>query len=235
MKLGVTLPQFSGNAGIALEAARHVDEIGLDGVFVFDHLWPIGQPHRPALSAFPLLGALAAQHRRLTMGTLVARIGLLPDPVLISSLRTMTLLAPGRFIAGLGVGDRMSRGENLAFGLPFPDPAERLDGLERCVADLSSTGIPIWVGVGRGRDQALVEVARRHGATVNLWGSSIGSGQLAGLGTGGPVCWGGDLPDDPTALFDRLEELEAAGASWAVAAWPGDRTGLDNLARAALR
>ena len=58
MKIGVTLPQFADEADSALDAARRAESLGIDGVFCFDHLWPIGQPGRPALSSGPLLGAL---------------------------------------------------------------------------------------------------------------------------------------------------------------------------------
>ena len=59
--------------------ASRAEELGLDGVFCFDHLWPMDQPGRPAIAAWPLLGALVATTRTITIGTLVARIGLLPD------------------------------------------------------------------------------------------------------------------------------------------------------------
>ena len=86
MKIGVTLPQFRDEADTALAAAVKAEELGVDGVFVFDHLWPMGQPGRPAISSGPLLGALAASTSTIHIGTLVARIGLLPDNVLIDVL-----------------------------------------------------------------------------------------------------------------------------------------------------
>ena len=53
VRIGVTLPSFREDAS-AVDAAILAERLGLDGVFVFDHLWPIGQPDRPALSAMPL-------------------------------------------------------------------------------------------------------------------------------------------------------------------------------------
>ena len=72
MKVGVTLPQFRDEADTALSAARRAEALGIDGVFVFDHLWPMGHPGRPALSSGPLLGALAASTTTIHLGTLVA-------------------------------------------------------------------------------------------------------------------------------------------------------------------
>ena len=59
--LGLTLPQFNERPGLALEASRDAWTMGFGGVFVFDHLWPLGQPQRPALEGWTLLAALAAR------------------------------------------------------------------------------------------------------------------------------------------------------------------------------
>ena len=87
MKIGITLPQFRHEAGSAIEAARRAEDLGLDGVFCFDHLWPMAQPDRPALSMAPLLGALAASTSTISVGTLVSRVGLVPDGVLVAADR----------------------------------------------------------------------------------------------------------------------------------------------------
>ena len=42
--LGITLPQFSERPEPALAAARDARRLGFGGVFVFDHLWPLGGP-----------------------------------------------------------------------------------------------------------------------------------------------------------------------------------------------
>jgi alkanesulfonate monooxygenase SsuD/methylene tetrahydromethanopterin reductase-like flavin-dependent oxidoreductase (luciferase family) len=59
--LGVTLPQFSERPGPAVEACLDARGLGFGGGFVFDHLWPLGQPSRPALEGWTLLAALAAE------------------------------------------------------------------------------------------------------------------------------------------------------------------------------
>jgi alkanesulfonate monooxygenase SsuD/methylene tetrahydromethanopterin reductase-like flavin-dependent oxidoreductase (luciferase family) len=66
VKVGITLPQFEDSAGPALAAAREAERLGIDGVFCFDHLWPIGKPGRPVISSVPLLGAVAASGCSLT-------------------------------------------------------------------------------------------------------------------------------------------------------------------------
>ena len=64
IKLGVVLPSFRPTAADALDVARQADDAGIDGVFCYDHLWPMGRPDRPALAPFPLLAAVAGADDR---------------------------------------------------------------------------------------------------------------------------------------------------------------------------
>ena len=55
----------------------------------------------------------------------MARVGLVPNAVLAAQFVALDGLAPGRVIAGLGTGDRLSEEENRAYGIPFAPAAER--------------------------------------------------------------------------------------------------------------
>jgi alkanesulfonate monooxygenase SsuD/methylene tetrahydromethanopterin reductase-like flavin-dependent oxidoreductase (luciferase family) len=217
MRVGITLPQFADSADAALEAARAAESSGLDGVFCFDHLWPMGRPDRPALSAAPLLGALAASTSTLTIGTLVARVGLVPDEVLVAVLLGLADLSGGRLIAGLGTGDRLSRAENEAYGVPFGPADERRGRMAAVATILAARGVPVWIGGGMAKT---MEVADRVGVAVNVWGAD--ADRVAALAAGGrEVTWGGPVGTELSAVAARLGELARAGASWAVCAWPG--------------
>ncbi len=227
MKIGITLPQFGEEAGPALEAARRAEDLGLDGVFCFDHLWPIGRPDGPALSMAPLLGALAAITSSISVGSLVARVGLVPDQVLAAELTTLSLISRGRVIAGLGTGDHLSRPENQAFGLPFEAADERRSRLRAVASALGGHGIPVWVGGGLPKT---VELARDLGVALNLWdGDPLRIAELTA--TGMEVTWGGPVGGSAPEMAARLGALAAAGATWAVCAWPAS---LDTLARVAV-
>ncbi|MGH9081325.1 MAG: LLM class flavin-dependent oxidoreductase, partial [Acidimicrobiales bacterium] len=214
MRVGVTLPQFRDEADSALTAARRAERLGLDGIFCFDHLWPMGQPDRPALSSGPLLGALAASTTTIALGTLVARVGLLPDDVLVSVLTSLSLISGNRFIAGMGTGDHLSRSENLAFGLPFEPADERRVRMASVAEAVGAKGIPVWIGGGVDKT---VDVAREVGAAVNLWEAE--PALVAELTAGGTeVTWGGPVGETVSEAAGRLGGLAAAGASWAVCA-----------------
>jgi alkanesulfonate monooxygenase SsuD/methylene tetrahydromethanopterin reductase-like flavin-dependent oxidoreductase (luciferase family) len=226
VRVGLTLPQFADDAGPALETTQRAEALGLDGVFCFDHLWPMGQPGRPALAAWPLLGALVARTRTITVGSLVARIGLLPDDLLEDALVTLAGSSGGRFIAGMGTGDHHSAPENLAFGVAYRSAEARRRQLAHVAARVAARGIPVWIGGGAPRT---VEVARSLAVTVNLWSAT--AARVAALSDEGlRVSWGGPLDGDVGDLAVRLSALAAAGATWAVAAAP---LSLEALAEAA--
>jgi alkanesulfonate monooxygenase SsuD/methylene tetrahydromethanopterin reductase-like flavin-dependent oxidoreductase (luciferase family) len=148
VRLGITLPQFREAPEPMLAVARDADAAGLDGVFLFDHLFRVGRDgaRRPALECVAMLGAVASETRRVTVGTLVARATLRPPATLAHALRTVSRLADGRLVAGLGAGDSESRIENESFGLGFGTVESRVGALRLAVEASRGHGFPVWVG-----------------------------------------------------------------------------------------
>ena len=237
MRLGITLPQFREDAEPALAVARRAEAAGLDGVFVFDHLWPMHQPERPALHSLTLLGALAAETSQVTLATFVARVSLVPDAVLVHTLYSLHRMLDGRrFIAGLGTGDRNNRDENLAYGVGFPPADNRARQVVDCCRRLRDLGVWTWVGGGSDRAR---RIAAEEADGWNGWGLS--AERFAALATGlpGETTWGGQVligrtDEHAAAKLERhgsrpylvhgtvedlrrhLSALQAGGASWAV-------------------
>jgi alkanesulfonate monooxygenase SsuD/methylene tetrahydromethanopterin reductase-like flavin-dependent oxidoreductase (luciferase family) len=225
IRTGLILPIFQPTAALALDVARRAEAAGIDGVFCYDHLWPMGQPERPALAPFPVLGLVAASTGRVTLGTLVARVGLVPDEVLLGEFAALGTLAPGRVIAGLGTGDRLSAGENEAYGVAFAEPEDRRRSLRACVRGVLAQGARAWVGDGAPATRA---IAAEEGTTLNLWDAA--PEQVADEGRRTEVTWAGPAPAEPGSLAPLVARLAGAGATWAVFPWPVD---LDELAAAA--
>jgi Luciferase-like monooxygenase len=207
MKLGIFLPTFEASAEPALEAAGAAAAAGLDGVFAYDHLWPMRTPTRPALAPFPVLAAVAARWPDLTVGPLVARIGLVSTAHLVEELTTLAELAPGRVVAGLGTGDQLSDAENDAYGLVRRGAQERREMLRESAAALRAR-TEVWIGAGGSATNA---IASDLGLALNLWG--VAPGDVAAAAAHGAVTWAGPLRSDPAGT---LSALERAGASWAV-------------------
>ncbi len=217
MKLGVLLPTFRVGANDADAAARRAFESGLDGVFAYDHLWPMGTPERPALAPFGVLAMVGTRYD-LIVGTLVARVGLVSTEHLVEEFRTLDHFVPGRVVAALGTGDKLSVAENAAYGLPLYAPDERRAMLEATWRALHDT-MPVWFGAGA---TATNDLARSLGATLNLW--DVAPDHVARESTRGPSNWAGPAPEN---LAPHLDALEAAGATWAIFGPQTDVTRLD--------
>jgi hypothetical protein len=234
MRTGVVLPLFRDSPDAAFDAAVAAVTAGVDGVFCYDHLWPLGQPERPALAPFPVLGALATllgpSHRPGEgpyLGTLVARLGLVANSVLAAQFLALEGLAPGRVIAGLGTGDRLSEEENRAYGIPFPPAAERRAAMVELGRTLRRAGLAVWMAGGRaGR----TEEARAADAALTVWDAEPALVAERRAGPGGvEVTWAGPPPSASPPLAERVRALHRAGASWVVFGWPVD---VDELAAA---
>ncbi len=235
------LPTFRETPEDALRAADAAVAAGVDGLFCYDHIWPLGQPDRPALAPFPILGALATRFAPRAdgddgddsgpfVGTLVARVGLVPDDVLFEQFVALHHLAPGRAIAALGTGDHMSAAENRAYGIPYPPAAARRTAMVALARRLRAQGLPVWIAGGAG---ARTEESIAAAAALNLWDvdPAVVADRVERL-EGLEVTWAGPPPTVP--LAPTLAALAGAGATWAVFGWPVDVEELVAAARAAV-
>ncbi|HUC05100.1 MAG TPA: hypothetical protein VL961_06860 [Acidimicrobiales bacterium] len=236
MRTGVVLPTFRETPDDALAAAGAALAAGVDGVFCYDHLWPMGQPERPALAPFPILATLAAASVPREppvggpyFGTLVARVNLVPTDVLVDQFVALEHIAPGRIIAGIGTGDRLSREENIAYGLPTGTVTERRDEMVAVARRLRARDMTVWLAAGAG---GRVDESAAAGASAILWGAEP---ELVKRRTQGPgrieVIWAGPTPTGDGMVAATVGALAGAGASWSVFAWPIDPRELVDAAR----
>ena len=194
-KVGVVLPLFSGDPAKVISAARSSEELGYDGVFVFDHFFPPGaSPDRPALEAFTTLAAVAASTERVRLGTLVTRAVLRPPGLLAKMASTIDLMSDGRMVLGIGTGDPIDRPEHDVFGFPNFGVKERRAHLAETVSALKALfdgavfeggervprlegpllpppvqegGPPVWIGA---QADEVVKMAGRLADGWNGWG-----------------------------------------------------------------
>ncbi len=219
MKVGVTAPQFTTPIDDLDHFAKRAQHIGLDGIFCFDHLWPTDRPGGPALSGLAILGYLARVTSDIYLGTLVSRIGLLPDEVLVAELVNLANLAPARVLCGLGLGDRASEPERVHLGLDWFPLADRLASLETCARRLIDHDIEVWIG---GSSRSVRDISRRLGCSLNLWSPSLD--ELDTQNSGQDLTWAGPISgpgkSDAHHCARELVDLANRGFSWAVWAWP---------------
>ncbi len=193
MRIGLVLPMSSA-AERVLGFARRAEELGFDGLFAFDHLFPPGAPpDRPSLEAYATLASVASVTDRIVLGTLVTRASLRPAGVLAKQAVGLDDISGGRFVLAVGTGDALSKAEHTVFGLPYLGPDVRRDHLIETVRALRALfagrrwdggehvaaidgplapppvtpgGPPIWLG---GTAPASVDAAARLGDGWNAW------------------------------------------------------------------
>ena len=222
--VGITLPSFRDTPEPAIAVARAGEGAGLDAVFAFDHLFRRGvrdpDVRRPAIEAFTLLGAVAAETERIAIGPLVARATLRPPATLAHLFDTVQRVSGGRLIAGIGAGDHESRSENESFGLEFGTVEDRLLALEHARDAAMGRGYPVWVG----GTLAAVRTIAAGADGWNRWGGTparfaAGVEHMRSRSTGddasGVRCmpsWGGlvVLGEDEAAAKRKQERLDPA-------------------------
>jgi alkanesulfonate monooxygenase SsuD/methylene tetrahydromethanopterin reductase-like flavin-dependent oxidoreductase (luciferase family) len=209
VRVGVTLPQFTGDSGRFVAAARRAAAVGLDSVWVFDHLWPLtGGRQRPVLEGWTALAWLAAATQHIGLGTLVTRSTLRHPALLAKMAATVATVAPGRVTVGVGSGDERSRAENEAFGLPYVEGGGRLAQLEDTIAVLRQHGRGTVAYSGPHARVVGLPASPRPCPPPALWvaGRSPGIIRMAGRLADGWNSWGAT----PQAFADGVARLEAA-------------------------
>ena len=125
---GVTWPQW-------LDLARAAEDAGLEGLFRSDHYRSIVRGH-PAgsLDAWATLAGLAARTERIRLGTMVSPVTFRPASVLAKNVVTVDHISDGRVELGIGAG--WYEAEHATYGFPFLTTRERLDELDRQLAEI---------------------------------------------------------------------------------------------------
>lgn len=217
VRFGLTLPSFQSDPERVLTVARAAEDAGLDGVFLFDHLFrqrgdAADADRRPALELTTMTAAVAAATSRVMVGTLVARATLRPPGTTRAAFDTLARIAPGRIIAGLGGGDDDSIAEDTAFGvLPLDGDygAHRVARLEATVEALARREYPVWVA---GRSPVALRLAAASADGWNHWGSEPDAFAAAAGRLRSEVAKAGRDPDAFTYTWGGLAVLAATPA-----------------------
>lgn len=102
MKMGLYLPNFGccGEIAVLTELAREAEEVGWDGVFLWDHLQVI----EPTVDPWIALTAMALATSSIRLGTLVTPVPRRHIAKLSREVSTLDQLSSGRIIFGAGAG-----------------------------------------------------------------------------------------------------------------------------------
>ena len=163
MKVGISLSAMGRTGPDEVAAyARHAEDVGLDSLFVGDHL----VASRPILDSVVTLATAAAVTSRIALGFGVLVVPLRPVAWVAKQITTLQLTSRGRVLLGVGLGGPASMYPPAAWeavGVPYAERGRRLDEALDVLPDLiagrparvsgaeitlapSAQTPPIWVG-----------------------------------------------------------------------------------------
>jgi alkanesulfonate monooxygenase SsuD/methylene tetrahydromethanopterin reductase-like flavin-dependent oxidoreductase (luciferase family) len=156
-----------------VESWRKLDALGVESLWVADHLANPLRPERPWLDGWTVLPALAAATKRARVGALVSSMTLRNPAVLAKAAVTLDHISNGRAELALGAG---GSARDLALA---GTPPWSFDEFVGCVVDLLGAEsfqprpvqkrIPLTIG-GHGED--VLELAVRHADRWNSYGGT---------------------------------------------------------------
>ena len=132
-RLGILLWSQAANWPQFEQAARHVDRLGYDHLWTWDHLYAIfGDPYQPIFEGWTAIAGCAQVTSRVRLGLMVGANTFRNPAIVTKSVVTLDHISGGRAI--LGLGGAWHQLEHQAHGIEFGRSAgERLDWLDEAV------------------------------------------------------------------------------------------------------
>lgn len=134
LKVGVTLPRFSeDDVGSLASHARHAEEVGLESVWVGDHLIPV----TPYLDSTLVLATAAVATKHIKVGFGVMILALRPVAWAAKQIATLQHLSGDRVLLGIGSGgDVHGDAAWKAVGVPYHERGKRTDAALEVLSEL---------------------------------------------------------------------------------------------------
>jgi alkanesulfonate monooxygenase SsuD/methylene tetrahydromethanopterin reductase-like flavin-dependent oxidoreductase (luciferase family) len=140
LPIGVCLRTIRAEPGWWLESARRLDAAGYAGIWAWDHFMGQGDRTVPVVEGWTILSMAAAMTTRVTVGPFVLNVMNRHPAVVARMASTLQIASNGRLVLGIGIGGAPR--EHAAYGIEFPQAAERVARLEEAIAVLRA----LWTG-----------------------------------------------------------------------------------------
>jgi len=154
-----------------LESWRYLDSLGLDSLWVADHLANPMRVERPWFDGWTCLPALAATTSRARVGALVSSMVLRNPATLAKAAITLDHVSGGRAEVAVGAGgapfDRELAGEPAYSFAEFVERVVRLIDDESLQPRPVQPRIPLTIG---GQSETVLQLAARHADRWNTYG-----------------------------------------------------------------
>lgn len=116
-EIGVYLPQMGFSFDDVLHRARRCEDLGIDSLWLYDHLYGPGMPEYPSMEAWTLATALLSRTERLRVGHMVLCNQFRHPVTLAKMATTLDQISGGRLTLGIGSGS--IEDEHRRAGLPW--------------------------------------------------------------------------------------------------------------------
>lgn len=209
--IGINLTSIGVTSAWWMESAREVEKAGFSGVWCWDHHISRGKKSDPVLECWTTLTAAAAHSSRLKVGSFITNVMNRHPAILARMVATIWDQTGGRVELGIGVGGGGPETGN--YGIPYPEPAERVKILEEAVAVIRllwSGGPAKYEGRYFHLDEAWSHPAPEPPPRIIIGGEKPGGARLAARAGD---AWTTNAADYETLLPIHLAELSAHGRS----------------------
>lgn len=156
-----------------VDKCRRAQELGYDAITVPDHLGA------GRLAPFPALTSAAAATDRMRVGPLVLNAPFYNPALLAREVHTTNMLTGGRLELGLGAGHMRSEFDDA--GLPWWPAGQRIEYLERTIAELGdrlgAQQPPLLIA---GNSDGVLSLAAKHADIVGFAGLRHAPGHQPG-------------------------------------------------------
>ena len=240
MKFAVSLPPFGqlADPGLLIELAVAAEESGLDGLFLWDHVYRPEDDPREILDPWVVFGVQAAATSRIRLGPMVTPLTRRRPIKLAREAITVDHLSGGRLTLGLGLGvdsggeltrfgevvdarqrgDRLDEGVELlvAFWMGEPvshnGPAFQADDVTVLPRPVQRPRIPLWFAARGGSGMRPVRRAARYDGMMPIDCDGDGLSRMLDV----VVAERGNLDGFDTMVGAAIEpaEAERRGATW---------------------
>lgn len=231
LPIGVSLGSIGSTPQWWLESARRLEAAGYRAVWSWDHFVGKGDRRVPVVEQWTMLSVVAGATERIGLGTFVSNVMNRHPAVLARMASTLQLASAGRLTVGIGIGGGAP--EHRAYGIDFPEPAERAERLEEALAVIRA----LWTGGPVTRASRYYPLEEAHAFPVPEPAPRvlIGAGTPAGvrLAARAGDGWAAEIEGFEQLLPDYREALAAEGRSiddaWIALGFGGGKTGVDAL------
>lgn len=208
--------------GETVARARHIEQLGYDHIWTYDHLSWRRYRGKPWFNAIPWLAGLAGATERVELGTMVASPNFRHPVTLAQEAVTIDQVSNGRFVLGIGAGGVGF--DSSVFGQAALSPAQlvaRLDEFVELLGRLFAEDTVSYAGEYYVVEEAVVRPESVHAPRVPIAVAASGPKSIAVAARRGDawITFGDPRPLDeqPAGSFSlvrtQMQQLEAACAA----------------------